>query len=182
MEVLNKYGIYKSVIRTLLEHAVPVLQNINMYIGQNIRKCAEKSHEYYISYASLSTEQALAAASLTTLEERRSAIMYRLHRKVKMPETSISFSFAQKELIVPNYNLRSRSNFRIFWPAEVSSSAFAGQPASKLSCLGEQSEPRENARGRDRGKESLQRSLLNFHFQPRDSAKRENCHRKRAAD
>lgn len=94
MEVLNKYGIYKSVIRTLLEHAVPVLQNINMYIGQNIRKCAEKSHEYYISYASLSTEQALAAASLTTLEERRSAIMYRLHRKVKMPETSISFSFA----------------------------------------------------------------------------------------
>lgn len=94
MEVLNKYGIYKSVIRTLLEHAVPVLQNINMYIGQSFRKCAEKSHEYYISYASLSTEQALAAASLTTLEERRSAIMYRLHRKVKMPETSISFSFA----------------------------------------------------------------------------------------
>ena len=48
MEVLNKYGIYKSVIRTLLEHAVPVLQNINMYIGQNIRKCAEKSHEYRV--------------------------------------------------------------------------------------------------------------------------------------
>ena len=30
MEVLNKYGIYKSIIRTLLEHAVPVLQNFNI--------------------------------------------------------------------------------------------------------------------------------------------------------
>lgn len=65
MEVLNKYGIYKSIIRTPLEHAVPALQNINMYIGPTIRRRAEKSHEYYISYASLSTEQALAVAICT---------------------------------------------------------------------------------------------------------------------
>ena len=87
MEVLNKYGIiYKSIIRTLLEHAVPALQNINMYIGPTIRRCAEKSHEYYISYASLSTEQALAVR----------CHMYRLHRKVKMPGISSSFSFTYK--------------------------------------------------------------------------------------
>ena len=58
------------------------------------------------------------------------------------------------------------------------------KPASKLSYLGE---PRENARARGRGKESLQRSLTESGFsfpprKPRDSAKRENCHRKRAAD
>ena len=39
-------------------------------------------------------------------------------------------------------------------------------PASKLSYLGKRSEPRENARARGRGKESLQRSLINFHFHP----------------
>ena len=51
--------------------------------------------------------------------------------------------------------------------------------------MGERSEPRENALARGRGKESLQRSLINFYFhpgKPRHSAKRENCHRKRAAD
>ena len=37
------------------------------------------------------------------------------------------------------------------------------QAKSKLSYLGE---PRENARARSRGKESLQRSLINFHFHP----------------
>ena len=114
MEVLNKFGIYKSVIRTLLEHAVPVLQNINMYIGQNFRKCAEKSHEYYISYASLKTEHALAAASLTTLEERRSAICTDYIEKLKCLKHPLAFLLPRKELIVPNYNLRSRSNFRIF--------------------------------------------------------------------
>ena len=45
-------------------------------------------------------------------------------------------------------------------------SPVACQPASKLSYFGEQSEPRENARERGRGKESLQRSLINFHFHP----------------
>ena len=44
----------------------------------------------------------------------------------------------------------------------------------------------ENAQARGRGKESLQRSLINFHFHPGNPAtppaKRENCHRKRAAD
>ena len=43
---------------------------------------------------------------------------------------------------------------------------------------------RENARARGRGKQSLQRSHK-FSFPPRklrDSAKREHCHRKRAAD
>ena len=63
-----------------------------------------------------------------------------------------------------------------------------GQPASKLSYLGKRSEPRENERARGRGKEDLQRSLINFHFHPGKSGtpqsvkKRENCHRKRAAD
>ena len=43
------------------------------------------------------------------------------------------------------------------------------QPASKLSCLGERSESGENVRAsgeasRDRGKESLQRSLINVHL------------------
>ena len=37
---------------------------------------------------------------------------------------------------------------------------------SKLSDLGKRSEPRENARAKGRGKESLQRSLINFHFHP----------------
>ena len=37
------------------------------------------------------------------------------------------------------------------------------QLASKLSYLGE---PRENARARGRGRESLQQSLINFHFHP----------------
>ena len=152
----------------------------------------------------------ILAKTLESVQKRVTSIIYPMHRcqlnrpwllpasrlqrkedlplctdyieKLKCLKHPLAFLLPRKELIVPNYNLRSRSNFRIFWPAEVSSSAFAGQPASKLSCLGEQSEPRENARGRDRGKESLQRSLLNFHFQPRDSAKRENCHRKRAAD
>ena len=50
-------------------------------------------------------------------------------------------------------------------------SPFACQPASKLSYFGEQSVPRENARARGRGKESLQRLR-----------KASNCHRKRAAD
>ena len=40
------------------------------------------------------------------------------------------------------------------------------KPASKLSYLGKQSEPCENARVRGRGKESLQRPLINFHFYP----------------
>ena len=38
--------------------------------------------------------------------------------------------------------------------------------ASSPSYLGKRSEPRENARARGRGKESLQRSLINFHFYP----------------
>ena len=53
----------------------------------------------------------------------------------------------------------SQNLFLVFSP-------FACKPASKLSYFGEQSEPRENARARGRGKESLQRSLINFHFQP----------------
>ena len=40
------------------------------------------------------------------------------------------------------------------------------KPASKLSYLGKRSEPRENARARGQGKESLQPSLWNFHFHP----------------
>ena len=103
MEVLNKYGIYKSIIRTLLEHAVPALQNINMYIGPTIRRCAEKSHEYYISYASLSTKQALAVAICTDYIE-----------KLKCLEHPLAFLLPRKEPLVPNYNLRSRSNFRRF--------------------------------------------------------------------
>ena len=35
-----------------------------------------------------------------------------------------------------------------------------------IAYLGERSEPRKNARARGRGKESLQRSLINFHFHP----------------
>lgn len=103
VEVLNKYGIYKSIIRTLLEHAVPALQNINMYISPTIRRCAEKSHEYHISYASLSTEQALAVAICTDYIE-----------KLKCLEHPLAFLLPRKEPIVPNYNLRSRSNFRRF--------------------------------------------------------------------
>ena len=35
-----------------------------------------------------------------------------------------------------------------------------------VSYLGKRSEPRENARARGLGKESLQRSFINFHFHP----------------
>ena len=41
---------------------------------------------------------------------------------------------------------------------------------SKLSYLGKRSEPRENGRARGRGKESLQRSLIHFHFRPGNPA------------
>ena len=106
--------VYINQLFELREHAVPVLQNINMYIGPNIRNCAEKSHEYYISYASLSTEQALAVASLTTLEDRRSAICTDYIEKLKCLEHPLAFLLPRKEPIDPNYNLRSRSNFRRF--------------------------------------------------------------------
>ena len=55
-------------------------------------------------------------------------------------------------------------------------------PASSPIWVSEVSLARTREQG-GQGKESLQRSLINFHFhpgKPRDSAKRENCHRKRA--
>lgn len=105
MEVLNKYGIYKAIIRTLLEHAVPALQNINMYIGPTIRRCAEKSHEYYIYILCI-------AVNWTGLG---CCHMYRLHiEMLKFLEHPLAFLLPRKEPIVPNYNLRSRSNFRRF--------------------------------------------------------------------
>ena len=65
---------YLSTIQPLLEYAVPVWQNIPHCIGTYIRKCAEKSHEYYfllsrVEQIAPTHQEALAAASLTTIED-----------------------------------------------------------------------------------------------------------------
>ena len=86
--------------------------------------------------------------------------------------------------------------FKNAWPIKeklcillITSSTFpyihsfpCGQPASKLSYLGEQIEPRVNEGPRKGELATISHKFSFPPWKPRDSARRENCHRKRAVD
>ena len=59
-------------------------------------------------------QEALAAASLTTLEDRRSAICINYMEQLKHPEHPLAFLLPRVEQIAPNYDLRPKSKFRSF--------------------------------------------------------------------
>ena len=98
---------------TSLRICCACLAEYSTCVGTYIRKCAEKSHEYY--FPVYTYQEALAAASLTAIEGRRSAICINYIEKLKRPEHPVTFLLPRVEPIVSNYDLKSRSNFRSFF-------------------------------------------------------------------
>ena len=104
--------VYLSLIRPVLEYAVPVWQNLTQALACSLENVQKRV--LHIIFPTSNYSDVLVAAGLLSLEERRNSICHAYVQKLRKQDHPISFLLPREEPVQHTYNLRSGNNMNKF--------------------------------------------------------------------